>query len=311
MSIRKARLERQVKQKSLIRFALLAAVALLALGIMYQLTVNAHAAISRIVRDIELVEYGCLEDKLVGRAIVINHEEMVLAQNEGRFENMVKEGEKVSKGALLGYYVDAQGKSALRAQLSGIYVSQTDGLEETFRTMSLQEVTSEVFNYKTSRAAGDRPIAAGQAIYKIVDSLQVTRLLIQFPGDKADFEISDQQTAKVLLAGKDLGKAVVTAIKQDSENIFVIMDCSSFREELLGQRYVELEVVFNSYSGYLIPEKALVEREGKKGIYCSNGEDITFKPVKIIKIKDDIVVVEGLNINDLLVKNPPNQGNSG
>jgi putative membrane fusion protein len=284
----------------------LAGATLLALGIIYQLSVNAHVAIGKISRNIEVVKYGCLEDKLVGKAIVINREEPVLAQTEGRFENMVKENEKVSKGALLGYFTDAQGKTPLQAQLSGIFVSHPDGLEEIFSAMSLQEVTPEIFAYKISPTTAEQPIETGQAIFKIVDSLQPTRLLMQFPLTKVDFEVQDQQSVKILLAGKDLGKAVVTGIKQDSENLFIELECSCFQEELLSQRYVELEVVFNSYSGYLIPDKAIVESEGKKGIYCSNGEDITFKPVKIIKTKDDIVVVEGLNKNDLLVNNPPN-----
>lgn len=307
MSYRKARLERRAKQRSIIRLVLYFGAAIVVIGILYQFGINARSAISGISRDIEVVQYGCLENKLVGKAIVINREELVLAQTQGRFENMVKDKEKVSKGSLLGYFVDAQGKNPLRAQLSGIFINRTDGLEERFRTMSLQEVTPEVFSYKTSSVAVDRSIETGQALFKIVDSLQPTRLLMQFPLDKADFEVRDRQSVKILLSGKELGNALVAGMKQDSENLFIMFECSSFEEELLSQRYVELEVLFDSYSGYIIPAKALVESEGKKGIYCSNGEDINFKAVKIITAKDDIVVVEGLNKNDLLVKNPPKQ----
>ncbi|MCX5780972.1 MAG: hypothetical protein NTV45_09175 [Firmicutes bacterium] len=308
MSSRKARLERRVRQKSLIRLALLAGVILLAMGIIYQLALNANSVVSRLYRNIAVVEYGSLEDMLVGKAVVINQEVLVMAPTEGRFENMVKEKEKVSKGALLGYYIDSQSKIPLRAQLSGIFVSSTDGLEDLFRTMSLADVNPEVFAHrKNTPVAAAGPIQTGQAIFKIVDCLQPTRLLVQLPLDKVDFVVRDQQSVKILLNGKDLGKATISGMKQEAENLYLVLECGSFKEELLNQRYVDVQIIFNSYSGYLIPEKAIVESGGKKGIYCSNGEDITFKPVKIIATKGKTVVVEGLNVNDMLVNNPPRQ----
>ena len=304
MSRRMARLERRVKKMTIIKAAMLLSLAVLALVFIYQLGVNTRSTISKLGQDIRNVEYGILEDKLIGKAIVLHKEEVVVAQSEGNFENMLKDKERTPKGSLLGYYMNSEGKIPLRAAVSGIFTCNTDGLEGVFREVNLQAITPEVFKYKTAYKIEGQPTQSGQAIYKIVDSLQPTRLLVHFPLDKINFDIEVKQKVNIYFKGKNLGEAQVIEMKEDFGELLVIIEFDGFREDLLSQRYIEVEVVFDSQEGYLIPEKALVEREGKKGIYCLNGEDITFKPVNVVKIKGDMLIVKGLNENDMLLTNP-------
>ncbi|PKM76324.1 MAG: hypothetical protein CVU90_12995 [Firmicutes bacterium HGW-Firmicutes-15] len=306
MSSRKARLKRRIMQRSALKIVLLSCLALLLLGFIYQLGQNSYSTIVKLNRDIKVAEYGHMEDRLSGEAIVLNKEEIASAQFEGRFENMVKDREKTRKGTLLGYYISSRGQTPLQAPVSGIFMRRTDGLEEVFREINLQAVSPEIFQYKTSAVAEDRPIQAGQAVYKIVNNLEPTRLLVHFPLERIDFDIVAKQQVNVFLAGKDLGTVIVKDMKKDFGEIVMILEFKDFQEELLNQRYIGVELVFNSCSGFLVPEKALVEREGKKGIYCTKDEDITFKPVDIIKIKGGKAIVEGLNKNDILVLNPSN-----
>ena len=306
MSRRMARLERRDKRMSVVRVGLIVGLCIVALGFIYRLSINAISTVTKLSRDIKIVEYGTMEDKLSGKAIVLNKEDLMLATSDGRFENMIKEKEKISKGTLLGYFVTSQGQTPLRAEVSGTFMRKTDGLEEVFGNIDLQSVTPEVFKYKTTQVKEDQPVVAGQPIYKIVDSLEPTRLLVHFPEDDITFDVKPKQQLNILLGKKELGKAVIVDIKRDFGEILMIVKFIGFQEELLQQRFVEVEVVFDSHSGYFIPEKALVEQDGKKGIYCSNGEDISFRPVKIIEKKDDIYLVEGLKKNDMIVTNPPN-----
>jgi putative membrane fusion protein len=305
LSRRMARLERKDKRMSVVRVLLLLGLGFLALGLVYRLSINTISTVSKLNRDVKVAEYGTMEDKLSGPAIVLNKEDIVPAVATGHFDNMAKDQEKISKGALLGYFVTAQGQIPLRAQESGTFMRKTDGLESVFSNMDLKAVTPEVFKYKTTEVKEDQPVLAGQPLYKIVDSLEPTRLLVHFPLDKINFDIKPGQQVKILLGGKELGNAVILDTRQDFGELLLMVKFKGFQEELLQQRFVEVEVVFNTYSGYLIPEKALIEKDGKKGIYCSNGEDITFKPVNIIKTKDGIDLVEGLKQNDMIVTNPP------
>jgi len=304
LSRRMARLERRVKKMTIIKAVMVLCLAVLALGFIYQLGVNTRSTISKLGQDIKAVEYGVLEDKLRGKAIVLRKEEVVLAESEGHFENMLKEKERTPKGSLLGYYMNSQGKTPLRAAVSGIFTCNTDGLEEVFRDVNLQSITPEVFKYKTTHKIEGQPTQAGQAVYKIVDSLHPTRLLVHLPLDEINFDVEVKQKVNIYFEGKDLGKAEIIEMKKDFGELLIIIEFDGFREDLLSQRYIEIEVVFDSQEGYIIPEKALIEREGKKGIYCLNGEDITFKPVNVIKTKDGMLIVKGLNENDMLLTNP-------
>jgi len=305
LSSRKYRVKRRIMQKSVLKVMLLSGLTFLILGFIYLLGQNTHSTMVKLNRDIRVVEYGLIEDKLSGEAIVLNKEELTSAQFEGRFENIVAEREKTGKGSLVGYYISSRGQTPLRAPVSGIFMRRTDGLEEVFKEINLQAVTPEVYKYKIRTVAEDKPIQVGQPVYKIVNNLEPTRLLVHLPLDQIDFDIVAKQRANILLAGKDLGKATIKEMKQDFGEMLMIMEFTDFREELLNHRYIEVELVFDSRSGYLVPEKALIEKEGKKGVYCTKQEDITFKPVNILKIKNGKAVVEGLNKNDLLVINPP------
>ncbi|MEA4927015.1 MAG: HlyD family efflux transporter periplasmic adaptor subunit [Syntrophomonadaceae bacterium] len=305
MSRRMARLERRDKRMSFMRVALLLGLAVLVLGMLYRLGTGAVSALSRLHRNVEVARFGTLEDKLTGPAIVINKENVVPATADGHFDNMVKEQEKISKGILLGYLVTSQSQVPLRAQESGTFMRQIDGLEDVMQNIDLQSVTPEVFKYKPTPVKADQAAVAGQPLYKIVDSLEPNQLLLHFPLKDVDFEVEPQQQVKIRWGGRELENAVITDMKQDFGELLLMIRFKGFQEELLAQRFIEVEAVFNSYSGYMIPEKALVGSGGEKGIYCSNGEDISFKPVKILKTKDDICIVEGLQQNEMYVTNPP------
>lgn len=305
MSRRMARLERRDKRMGIIRVVLLVFLGLAVLGFIYRLSITAISTVDKLSRNIEVVQYGTIKDQANGKAIVLNKEEVVLADFDGHLENVVKDGEKIGKGTLLAYFVTSQDRISLRAKESGVFIRKTDGLEEALKSIDLQSVTPEVFAYKTTQVQEDQPIMAGQPMYKIVDSLEPNSLLVSFPEEDINFTVEIDQKVDILLGEEALGKAVITDLKQDFGEYLIMVRFNGFQEELLNQRFVQVQVVFDSHSGYLIPQKALAERDGEKGIYCSNGENITFKPVEIIKQKDDIYLVEGLKTNEMIVTNPP------
>jgi len=305
LSSRTARFVRRGKQKSVIKIVLLVSLAVISLAFIYQIGVYTMSFYNKISRDVRVVEYGRLEDKQAAKAILLNKEETVTAQYDGRFENMVKDREKTSKGSLLGYYISSQGQTPVSAQASGIFSLKTDGLETVLGNLNLPVVGPEVFQYQAIPPREGELIAAGQAVYKVVDNLLPTRLLAHYPLGANNNDLKLKQQVKVVMAGKDLGKATITDLKTDFGEQLIMLELNGFREDLLNQRYVDVELVFGSYPGYIVPATALVEKEGKKGVFCTQDESNIFKAVEIVKIKDDKAVVEGLNKNDLLVINPP------
>lgn len=305
MSRRMVRMERRDKRMNVFRVGLFLLLGVLMLGVLYRLGCSAVTVLSRLHQDVKVADLGTMEDKLTGQAIVLYKEDVVMAPASGHFDNMVKDQQKISKDILLGYLVTDLGQMPLRSSESGTFTRQIDGLEDTFKNMDIQSVTPEVFKYKPAQIKPDQPAVAGQPLYKIVDSLVPTKMLLQFPLKEINFEVKPQQQVKILLDGKELGSAVITDMKQDSDDLVLMVKFAGFQDELLSQRFVNVEIIFNSYSGFMVPEKALVENDGKKGIYCLNGEDISFKPVTILKTQDGICLVQGLKQNDMYVTNPP------
>ncbi len=307
MSRRTDRIERRGKRINILKLATVLVAALLLSWVAYRLGISGMEAVTKLGRDVRLVKYGTIEDKLSGPAIILNKEKVILAQQEGHFENMVTDNTKVSKGTLLGHYVNSRGKASLRAAESGIFVRYPDGLEEVFNTIDLAAVTPEVFDYKTTRLAADQSVQPGQPIFKIVDSLVPTRLLVRFPQDEVEFDLTAGQKVQVFLDGQELDNASIMEMKQDFGELIMLLQLNSCPQILINQRYVKVEVVFDSETGFLIPPPALVEKDGEKGVYCIIGEFTRFKPVQIIKTKDDVVIVEGLDKNDFILANPPDK----
>ncbi len=307
MSLRMERLQRKDKRSVLIKIGLLALVALTLLGVVYRLGSQAVITFHKMSRDIEVVKYATIEDILEGQAAVLNKEDLFVAKSQGRFENLVKDKEKVSKGTLLGYFVDAQGQTAVRSSQAGIFVRNTDGLEEVFGNINLDAVTPEVFQYKPTPVFVEKPIQSGQPVYKIIDSLVPTRLLITMPMKDIDFIVESDQRVKVLHNEQELDHGSIAEMKQEGNDLIMLVQLDNFNDSLLTQRYINVEVVFDSQTGFLVPDKAIVEKEGKKGVYCSIGELTKFKPVEILKKRDGTVLVEGLDKNDFIVTNPPDK----
>jgi len=84
----------------------------------------------------------------------------------------------------------------------------------------------------------------------------------------------------------------------------VLVETDGFKEELLNKRKVDAELTLKSPSGYLVPKQSLINHGQEKGIYCLDGEEITFRPVQVQAIKDGTAVVEGLDPNDMVIIKP-------
>ncbi len=304
MSSRMQRLEHRDKMYNAIKIVLVVLAAAAVLGIGYRIGCQALVAINNWNQEIEVAEYGTLEERLTAEAVVLNQEQIFLARDAGRFENLVKEKEKVGKGTLLGYFITNEGKSTLRAPQAGIFVRGTDGLEEIFTHIDLAAVTPEVFQYKPVPAFLDKPVQTGQPIYKIIDSLVPTRLLISLPANKLESALQPGVKVDIHHEGENWGQGRIAEMKQEAGDVMLLVQLDHFSDQTINKRFVKVEMVLDTHTGFLVPAGAIIEKDGEKGVYCAVGPSTQFKPVEIIKQKDDLVLVQGLDKNDFIVTNP-------
>ncbi len=304
MSSRLDREGREQKKKTLIKYSLLILITLIAIGLLYRVGQNLSTLHNKSRLETVVPAYGCLEDKLQGEGMVLRSETIIMAPAKGRFENVLADKERVPRGVLVGYYISSGKKISMRAPAAGIFTRQVDGLESALQDIKLASVGPEVFKYQALSNDVNQEFNSGQGVYKIVNNHVPSQLLVHFPLEGLKLQIAKQQVVKISVDGKPLGEFIVLAYKKDFKELIMILESNDFQESLLNHRLVKVELILNSGSGYLVPEKSLVKKGKEKGIYCTVGEDILFKAVKVLDLKDDITVVEGLNPTDMVIINP-------
>lgn len=304
MSPRRERNERARLQRSILRTAVIILISALAVSLIYLAGRNTMIAYRYHQRDTVLAQYGAIEDKLQGQGLVLRRETVFKAPAAGFFENMVSDGSKVRINDLLGYYLSRGEKIALRASASGLFTRQADGLEGVLQDVTLSAAGPEIFSYHSQHHDPEAEFKPGQGVYKIVDNLAPTRLLLLFPQQKENFALKKDQPASLTVDGMRLGECRVIDFKNDFNQLVVMVETAEFREELLHERHVSAELTLKSASGYLLPEKSLLNRGPEKGIYCIDGEEIVFRPVQVLMVKDGTAVVEGLQPNEMIITKP-------
>jgi putative membrane fusion protein len=304
MSDRLERKERVRARKTVLKLAVVVTVIIFAGSLVYLTGRNLIAAYRDHQRDTVLAQYGAIEENLQGQGLVLRHETVFNAPATGFFENMVSDGGKVRINALLGYYITRGEKQSLHASASGLFTRQIDGLEGVLQNVTVSAVGPETFSYRIQHHDPEAEFKTGQGVYKIVDNLEPTRLILQFPEQKATPELKKDQPASLYVDGKMLGECTVLDFKNDFHKLVVMVETSDFKEELLNKRQVNAELTMRSPSGYLIPEKSVINRGQEKGIYCVDGEEIIFRAVQVLAIKDGTAVVEGLKPNDMVIIKP-------
>lgn len=304
MSHRLEKKQRDRKKKSILKYALLILTMAMVAGLFYGVGQNLLTAYNQQRQETVLAHYGYMEDKLQGNGLVLRSETVVPASASGFFENIVSDGQKVALHTLLGYYLCRGEKTPMRAATTGLFTRQLDGLEEALQDVKLATVGPELFSYRPQHHDPKGEFKAGQSVFKIVNNLQPTRLILQFPLQELNPKIAQNQIVALSIDGQSLGQCTVIDFKKDFKKLVMMVETADFREELLNRRQVEVMLIMNSQSGYLVPEKSLFDRGQEKGIYCTKGEEILFRPVKVLAIKEGTALVEGLQANDMVILKP-------
>ncbi len=304
MSGRIARSVKKRKRESIIKYALFILITVMLLGLIYKVGQNLSSQYYKNQRETAVLSYGSLEDRLIGEGLVLRNETVWKAPFNGHLENVAAEREKVRCHDLLGYYINSGEKMAVRASASGIYTARVDGLEQVLHEINLQTIGTEVFKYKEQTAVPGAEIIKGQGVFKIINNLIPSRLLLHFSPTSRNIQLSKGQKVQLYVDSRPSGDFTILDYNWNSGELLILVEGNEFREDLLNKRLIKVEIILDSRSGYLVPEKSLINRGKEKGIYCTKNEEIVFKPVKVLKLKDDKALIEGLKPTDIIIVNP-------
>ena len=266
-----------------------------------------------------------LEDAFAGEFIVLRQETVIPAPYRGYFVKVKNEGERVAKDTVIGYLETFGGTSLeksnslpIKATAAGLISYQTDGLEsfcnpEIWLQLDLEKLQSlpdfalnsdEGKSPEDKRAQGKGIVESGEGICKIVDNLDYSYLYLLGSGAYPE-RIKKGGNLKICLDhNQELvlkGYAVDVFRKTGEYGILIKISNAgdyNFNRKEKGQ------IIINSYKGIVLPEKVIIEKNDKFGVYLFNKGKATWQEVEKIAQLKGKVVLSGLSESDWVIADP-------
>ncbi|HOV78462.1 MAG TPA: HlyD family efflux transporter periplasmic adaptor subunit [Bacillota bacterium] len=219
--------------------------------------------------------------------ILIKKEKVVNSPVSGRLHRLAADGERLETGAEAVHVLPLEQGAGeeiieLYTPCAGIFCTHTDGLESVLDPVNLDTLEPAGFE-KT----GDRPVPEGGRIekgkpaFKIIDNLSQVYFFARiskakFPSGFADkpgwIEASWENLPFLMKPVK------ITDRGEMWEGVFLL---SGHPEKMVHLRKVSFSAITGKLSGFVVPGKALVYRDGEPGIFLVYKMKAQWVPVRI------------------------------
>lgn len=239
--------------------------------------------------------------------LLIRQEEPIKASVAGEFKLLVQDGDRLRVGADIAKISGVSDK-IVRSPRAGIFCSHIDNLETLLNPDMIDVLDmGEVEKISSNLQVLTEEVDGGQIIGKVMDNLNSILVYIQVDNleDYVARSFIKEMTIYLIYDGQELTGKVVEARAVDNVlNIFV--EIEKYPDNFIHERNVQLELVTRKIKGWLIPEKAVVFKDGKPGIYVVSKQVISWFPVSVTDRLNEMVVVKGDHLSSLVryVSNP-------
>ncbi|WP_164690144.1 HlyD family efflux transporter periplasmic adaptor subunit [Paraclostridium sordellii] len=203
-----------------------------------------------------------------------------------------------------------------KSKNSGVVSYQFDGNEEKFNfdninQIKIKDIEGTKNNYKD--ISKEKKLDKGEAIARIINNLK------QFVAISCnEEEIKKFKIGQKIILSSDIEKinSKVYDIYKEGKQYIVILEISEQNVEIYDTRIKEFDIIYKSIEGLKVPKKAVVNSDGKKGVYVvSETGDAKFVELKgtlyeseeyivIDHYKNDINGVNTIKIYDEIILNP-------
>ena len=220
------------------------------------------------------------------------------------------------------------GAEYIKAPKSGIVSYRVDGLEETLTLNNKESLTEQYLNNLDIKTG--KIIATNTECGKIIDNFSCYIATVSNSEQAKNAKVGDN--LKIRLSNNTEIDAKINYIKQENEdNYLIILEVNKEISELINYRKISFELIWLSYSGYKVPNQAIIEENGLKYIVRKragflkkilikipviNGKEATNDKYSIIKnytvdelrnlgiSNKEINAYKGISINDEIVIEP-------
>jgi len=283
------------------RMAYTAVLFAVALGVCYPLfiTVWQYCRIKMI--RLEFPVSGTINRTVPVTAWLVKSESLLTAPAAGRLTLLARDGERVRVGEAVARIDGAAGFQLLHAPSAGVWCTHVDGLETVLRPAALDALDLnrlEKLDGSTVRPADGTTVEKGGPVGKLVDNLSPIRLVLKVPKNEsgAGRPIRGTPVSLIWQGGGLSGR--VDGERENGDFHWLVLSVSNYPDSLVHYRRINAGLVTGQLSGYLVPAGALVEYNGKTGLYIVSRQIVHWVPVRVCGEQNGRVAVTGDDLND-------------
>ncbi|SHH69433.1 putative membrane fusion protein [Caloranaerobacter azorensis DSM 13643] len=178
----------------------------------------------------------------------------------------------------------------------GLVSYTIDGLEEIYNLKGLSKFTPDKFRIIESnihKINNELEVSSGEPIFKIIDNYKWYLVVKLGPNSGIDRLSEGKYVYIKFLEKNEKIKGKVYKVNKGSDGYIVIFEFDSYLYKFYNERYVDVEIIINTYSGLKVPKSSVVKRDGIDGVYIKDISGVVkFKPVRIIGQNDKYVIVD-------------------
>lgn len=269
----------------------------------------------RVVAGVSNVQFLTSQEvsRVVGlEGILLKNENVLRAPVSGKLHLTVDDGDRLKVGAkaaeVLAVQQEVGGETYdVATPVAGICCTHLDGYEQVLAPDNIDALVFPSIEKIGDKATSEGTrVEKGQPVLKIIDNLRPVYLHIDTL--KSDFPdlIMDKPTW-----WQATWEGLTLSIKQhkvsdngDSWEGYLIL--SNYPEQLLHQRKIRLNITTRTLEGFLVPQRAIVNRDGQNGIFLSVKKKAYWTPVTIEGELEGKLAVSGpeLTAGSRYVNNP-------
>ncbi len=177
---------------------------------------------------------------------------------------------------------------------AGVFVSQTDGYEESLTPEALESMSVSDFEAIQIERTAYVPetLSAGDRVCKIVDNSKWYFATTLSEESIADLEHGDTVWLRFPEKSGDRIAAKISSISSiENGKAVVVVSCGEYVKDIFTQRIADCEMITHVYDGFQLPQAAVrVDENGDTGVFVNVSGIVHFRKIHILYQTDNKVV---------------------
>lgn len=195
-------------------------------------------------------------------------------------------------------------QSSIYAENAGVFSSYIDGLEDLITPKNMKELTvskfNELYNFDEENVKNSTEKNDTYAC-KIIDNFVYYISFIADSEKLAKVKVGDSAKIRFYdISANSVQTKVSHISKPENGKCVVILECNTFHEGLLEKRFVNIDFIKKSYSGFRVNVDALRTKDNANGIYVLREKILTFIPVNVLYNSGEVLIVDSADKNNPL-----------